>query len=102
MTKIVTIKTGPHSYAQGELITDEAFAMTQVGGKTFKELGFKAGDKVRCVAVRSRNWMCSYKVGDVFTIGGNNMIVIERGLDGSAADWEHVDWIEQTTEKKSD
>ena len=101
MTKIVTIKTGPHSYAQGELITDEAFAMTQVGGKTFKELGFKAGDKVRCVAVRSRNWMCSYKVGDVFTIGGNNMIAL-GGLDGSAADWEHVDWIEQTTEKNDE
>lgn len=67
---------------------------------TFRELGFKAGDKVRC---KSSRWRDYYKAGDEFTLKEvyNNLGICEDGngyLDGRAGDWELVDDYEDKWE----
>jgi hypothetical protein len=57
--------------------------------KTFEELGYKAGDTVRCTG--SNPYSNLYKAGDVFTLKLNSRGSIRAGaLDGSLGDWELV------------
>jgi hypothetical protein len=58
--------------------------------KTFEELGYKAGDTVRCTG-SNPYFIDKYKTGDVFTLELNGYGDIGIGLcDGSQGDWELV------------
>jgi hypothetical protein len=57
--------------------------------KTFEELGYKAGDTVRCTG--SNPYFHMYKAGDVFTLESNSRGEIRSGMcDGTLGDWELV------------
>jgi hypothetical protein len=57
--------------------------------KTFEELGYKAGDTVRCTG--SEEYFHRYKAGDIFTLELNSRGSIRTGTsDGSLGDWELV------------
>jgi hypothetical protein len=57
--------------------------------KTFEELGYKAGDTVRCTG--SEEYFHRYKAGDVFTLELNIYGNIGAGTcNGSLGDWELV------------
>jgi hypothetical protein len=74
--------------------------------KTFEELGYKAGDTVRC-AGSNPYFIDKYKTGDVFTLELNGYGDIGIGLcDGSQGDWELVcdssdlTWRDMTPEQQ--
>jgi hypothetical protein len=57
--------------------------------KTFEELGYKAGDTVRCTG--SSPYFDMYKTGDIFTLELNNYGSLRAGTcNGSLGDWELV------------
>jgi hypothetical protein len=57
--------------------------------KTFDELGYKAGDTVRCVG--SNPYFDKYKTGDISTLELNDYGSLRAGTwDGSLGDWELV------------
>jgi hypothetical protein len=58
--------------------------------KTFKELGYKAGDTVRCVAYDK--YYYDYKIGDTFELEqiGIGYLVSPDGLQGTLGNWELV------------
>jgi hypothetical protein len=57
--------------------------------KTFDELGYKAGDTVRCTG--SEEYFHKYKAGDVFTLELNSRGKLRTGtFDGTLGDWELV------------
>ena len=61
-----------------------------IGGKTFEELGFRVGEKVRCVAIDDED---IYAVGDEATLNLKQGFPGYSGCDGSLANWEHVEFV---------
>jgi hypothetical protein len=56
--------------------------------KTFDELGYKAGDTVRCAYTRPSS-CAAYKAGDIFELSRNRdgYLSIPRGFFGNLGDW---------------
>ena len=59
--------------------------------KTFKELGFKAGDRVRCV--RSAKNFRPYRAGDEFILTEQcgELSTYDQGFIGGGGDWELIE-----------
>jgi hypothetical protein len=72
--------------------------------KTFEELGYKAGDTVRCVG--SNPYFHVYKTGDIFTLELNDYGNVGIGLsNGTLGDWElmapiDLTWGDMTPEQQ--
>lgn len=67
--------------------------------KTIEELGFKAGDKVRCTEV-DLGFSNLYNVGEVYTVTlwEGTIPVVDKGMNGYSANWELV--IDMTENEK--
>jgi hypothetical protein len=73
--------------------------------KTFEELGYKAGDTVRCTG--TEEYFSGYKAGDVFTLELNAFGNIGADMcNGSLGDWElvcdpsNLTWGDMTPEQQ--
>ena len=58
-------------------------------GLSFKELGFKPGDTVRCTHTEDPGW---YKVGDTYVLNKRCLAITPEGLMGGIyGNWELVE-----------
>jgi hypothetical protein len=75
--------------------------------KTFDELGYKAGDTVRCAYTRPSS-CAAYKAGDIFELSRNRdgYLSIPRGFFGNLGDWvlvcdpSDLTWGDMTPEQQ--
>jgi hypothetical protein len=75
--------------------------------KTFDELGYKAGDTVRCAYTRPSSG-AAYKAGDIFELSRNRdgYLSIPRGFFGNLGDWvlvcdpSDLTWGDMTPEQQ--